>query len=69
MIARVPSERFTDAGELIMTLKEIEEFNKKGITVPNFRPGTQLKSRIYLMTSLVVLLFVTFWLLFAGLSK
>ena len=69
MIAKVPSERFTDAGELIMTLKEIEEFNKKGTTVTNIRPGTRLKSRIYLMTSLVVLLVVTFWLLFASLSK
>ncbi|MCH7690657.1 MAG: serine/threonine protein kinase [candidate division Zixibacteria bacterium] len=69
MIDKVPSERFTDAAELITTLKEIEEFNKKGITVTNIGPKGQLKSRIYLMTSLVVLLVVAFWLLFASLSK
>ena len=69
MIAKVPSERFTDAEELILTLKEIEEFNKKGVTVTDIRPSAQLKSRIYLIISLGVLLVVTFWLLFASLSK
>ena len=69
MIDKVPSERFTDAAELITTLKEIEEFNKKGITVTNIGPKEQLKSRIHLMASLLVLLVVAFWLLFASLSK
>ena len=69
MMAKVPSERFTDAEELITTLKEIEEFNKKGIAVTNIKPKGLLKSRIRLMTSLVILSIVALWLLFAVFSK
>ena len=69
MIAKVPSEKFNDAEELITTLKEIEEFIKKGITVSNSKPKGLLKSRIHLMTSLVILTIVALWLLFAVFSK
>ncbi len=69
MMAKVPSERFTDAEELITTLKEIEEFNKKGLTVTSIKPKGLLKSRIHLMTSLVILTIVALWLLFAVFSK
>ena len=69
MIAKVPSERFTDAEELITTLKEIEEFNKNGIAVTKIGPKEQLKSRLHFMSSLVILLVVAIWLLFASLSK
>ena len=69
MIARVPSERFTDAEELILNLQEIGEFNRKGVEVMKIKPGAQLESRVYMMTSLSILLLVTIWLLVASLSK
>ncbi len=69
MIAKAPSERFTDVEELIMTLEEIGEFHKKGIEVMKIKPGAQLRSRIYMMTSLMFLLAVTLWLLVTSLTK
>ena len=69
MMAKAPRERFNDVEELILTLEEIEEIHKKGIEVIKIKPRSQLRSRIYMTTSLAFLLVITFWLLLSSFTK
>ncbi len=70
MTANLPEDRFSNIDELIATINEMDiSQNHSRISQDAFAPtGSAVKSRIYLMVSLVFLLVVLFWLIVKGLG-